>query len=94
MIELNDITSLSTEDFLQQITAYATTIKDLLNDIELLTKIYVNDRNLTAEDVAERLRCEVSQVPRDIPCCKVGRMYIYKESDLNKWIRDHKKSRC
>lgn len=93
MLDIEDLKYLTTEDYLKEVGALAATVRDLLNDIELLTKMYVEDKNLTSVEVADFFRCERTQIPRDIPCVKIGRNYLYKKSDIDKWIADHKNFR-
>ena len=93
MIDIDDLIHMTKEDFLEEIKERQASIRDLLNDIDVLITRYVNDRNLTASETAEYLRCEVSQIPPQIHCVHRGRDYLYKISDIEKWLRENKKSR-
>ena len=93
MIEADNLKFLTSEDYLKQSAMIIATIRDLLNDLEILTKVYVEDKHLVADEVAEYLRCTPTQIPRDIPGIKIGRNYLYKKSDVDKWILEHKKVR-
>jgi hypothetical protein len=93
MIDADELVYMTKEDFLQEIKERQGIIRDLLNDIDVLISRYVNDVNLTAAETAERLRCDISQIPPQIPCVHRGRDYLYKVTDIEKWLRDNKKPR-
>jgi len=93
MIDANDIIHMTKEDFLTEIKVRQSAIRDMLNDMDTLIAAYVNDTNLTAAETAEYLRCEISQIPPQIPCVHRGRDYLYKISDIEKWLRESKKPR-
>lgn len=93
MIDIDELKYLISEDYLKEISSISATIKDLLNDMELLTKVYIEDKNMTSVEVATFFRCETSQIPKEIPCIKIGRNYLYKKSDIDKWLLDHKRNR-
>jgi len=80
------------EDFLHEIEERQSAIRDLQNDISLLIKAYVLDRNLTSQETADYLRCDVKQIPSDIPRTMVTRTKaLYKLSTINGWLKSRTK---
>lgn len=90
MIDTDDIVYLTTEKYTELTKEIIATVRDLCNDLEILTAKFSQDRYLSSEEVAERLRCTIQQIPRDIPCNHIGRNYIYKLSDVEKFLSDRK----
>lgn len=93
MIDVSELQYLTAEDYSFRMSEIFAGIRELMNDAELLTKSFVNDKRMTVEDVAAYLHCQVHNIPRDIPCVKVGRTYIYTLSDVEKFIAQKKKPR-
>ena len=94
MIQTDDIHYLTTEDYQQQVKDIVASIREQLNDIEILTDLFINERYLTASEVATMLKCSVQQIPRDIPCNHIGRNYLYHLSDVQKWLTKTKSRRA
>lgn len=92
MIDADDITILSTEDYIRQTTEIACAIRDLLNDYELLTKKFITDKNMTKQEVADYLRCTTTSIPKEIPRIRWGNSILFKMSDIQKFIDNHKYS--
>ena len=94
MIDTEELSFTTKEDFKKEISDRVNAVRDLLNDIEILTTWYMNDRNMTAEETMEYLKCPtVSSIPPSIPCVRWGRRVLYKLSDVEKFIRSNKKPR-
>lgn len=93
MLNVDEINHLTTEDFLERYKEIQASIRDQMNDLETLVGLYINDRYLTSTEVAERMRCTIQQIPRDIPCNHIGRNYIYKLSDVEKYLSRTRKAR-
>lgn len=87
MIDVEDVTYLTTEDFVEKSTEIIAAIRELSNDLELLVKRYVNEKYLTTNEVAELLRCSPSAIPRELPCVHWGRNYLYCMSDIDKFFK-------
>lgn len=93
MIETERLAFMTNEDFLEEIRQRTNAIKDLSNDIEILTSAWLKQKNLTPEEVAQFLRCAVTQIPLDLPSYPVGRKRLYPMSGLLSWVKSHTKSR-
>lgn len=94
MVDTEELSFTTKEDFKKEISDRVNAVRDLLNDIEILTTWYMNDRNMTAEETMEYLKCPtVSSIPPAIPCVRWGRRVLYKLSDIEKFIRSNKKPR-
>lgn len=93
MIEVNELVFMTTEDFLNETKERMAAIRDMLNDIDVLIARYLNEKNLTAEETAAYLRCTKDNIPFQIPCVHRGREYLYKQSDIEKWLRENRKPR-
>ena len=93
MIAVDELVFMTTEDFTAEIKERMAAIRDMLNDIDVLTSRFLNERNLTAEETAAYLRCERDQIPYQIPCVHRGREYLYKLVDIEKWLSGNRKPR-
>ena len=93
MIDIEELSFTTKEDFKKEISDRVNAVRDLLNDIEILTTWYMNDRNLTNEEAAEYLRCPVTAIPSAIPCVRWGRRTLYKLSDIEKYIKSNKRTK-
>lgn len=93
MIDVNDLVFMTTEDFTEGVKERQAAIRDLMNDIDVLVNRYINEKNLTAQETAEYLRCERDQIPVQIPCVHRGREYLYKQADIEKWLRENRRPR-
>jgi hypothetical protein len=91
MIDADELVFMTSEDYTKEMKERQAAIRDLLNDIDVLTSRFLNERNLTAEETAEYLRCRVDQIPYQIPCVHRGRDYLYKQVDIEKWLRENRK---
>lgn len=90
MIDTDDIAYMTSDKYMQLTKEILASIRDLCNDLDILTTKFTHDRYLSSTEVAERLKCSVQQIPRDIPCNHIGRNYIYALSDLEKYLNDKK----
>lgn len=93
MVDTNDLVFITEEDFLKEIKERQSAIRDLLNDIDILINYYVSDRNLTSDECADFLKCSKEQLPLDLPYTPVGRRRLYKKSDIERWMKNHKKTK-
>lgn len=93
MIEVNELVYMTTEDFLNEMKEREAAIRDLLNDMDVLVSRFINEKNLTSKETAEYLRCNIDQIPYQIPCVHRGREYLYKQSDIEKWLKNNRKPR-
>lgn len=93
MIDTDRFAFMTTEDLMEELKARYAGIRDLMNDIEVLVNAYVSQKNLTAEEVAQFLRCNVTQIPLDMPSFPLGRKRVYPQSGLMSWIKSHTKSK-
>lgn len=93
MIDCDELVWMTKDDFKKEITERAAAVRDLLNDMEVLVASYANDRNLTRPEVAEYLRCEPASIPKEIPCAHIGRNWIYKMCEVEKWLRKNTRSK-
>ena len=67
-------------------------IRDILLELEQADAL-MHDKSilLTAEEAAERLRCEVRLIPRSIPRVKVGAKRHFQLGDIEDFIATHKR---
>jgi hypothetical protein len=93
MIDYDDLVWMTKEDFIEQISRRQQAVRDLLNDIDTLVAAYVNSRNLTKQEVAEYLRCDPTSIPKDIPSAHIGRNWIYRQADVDKWLKENTRSK-
>lgn len=93
MIDIGELQFLTQENFLEKIMQNNAMIRELLNDNEVLVKAYVSDKRMTSEEVADYLRCNVANIPKDIYCTRIGRNYVYSLSDVNAYLNRNKKAR-
>lgn len=93
MINVNDIFYLTSEDYINQVKEISASIREQLNDIDILTDKFIKDGYLNQIEVAEYLHCSVQQIPREIPCAHIGRMWLYRRSDIEKFMSVHRKRR-
>lgn len=64
-------------------------IRDLMSESELLLKnaISPDDILLTQEEVAEKFRCDVKHIPRQIPRMRCSGKVLFQISDVNNFIQ-------
>lgn len=69
-------------------------IQDLTNEITALekqkntTEIYV-----TREELSDRFHCDVKKIPRQLLGFRVGKTVLYKQSDIDDFIKTRMKKR-
>lgn len=93
MIDFDELVWMDKEDFLKEITQRMSAVRDMLNDIDVLISSYVNNKNMTLQEVAAYMRCEPANVPKEIPSVHVGRRWLYKQVEVDKWLRANTRSR-
>ncbi len=93
MVDYDDLVYMTKEDFVEQINQRQQAIRDLLNDIDVLIASYVNSRNLTRDEAAKVLRCEPTGIPKEIPCVHFGRNWLYRQCDVDKWLKENTRLR-
>lgn len=93
MIKADEIYYLQNEDYIKQVKEITASIRDQLNDIDILTEKFLKDGYWNQNEVAEYLHCTVPQIPRAIPCSHIGRSYLFKRSDVEKFIHELRKTR-
>ena len=63
-------------------------ITDLLGEVKELNRKALDSEHtyLTREELAQMFHCDPKKTPRAIPCFRVGKNVLYKQSDIEAFI--------
>ena len=82
------------EDIQEAINARLAQAHDLLNEVQVLERMKLEqDVFVSKQELADRFHCDVKQVPHQIPSIRMGKTYLYKESDVAEFIKSRTKRR-
>lgn len=75
------------EDVIARFQQNDAQIRDLLNENELiLAKLKEPHILMTREEVATKLRCEPTKIPRAIPRCRIGKNWLFDKVEVENFI--------
>lgn len=67
-------------------------INDLTNEVSALLKQKSNTETyVTREELASRFHCDVKKLPRQIPGFRMCKTVLYKQSDIDEFIKSRTK---